>query len=363
MIIGCTKKLQSELGITVEHNNEDNDFYSWSANVITIKRRKTVVVVNDSNRFGFVLYGLKAKDFKIIDKLIVEGIRNSLKAEKIKEEIIEQYLKEAGTICFSKTRGPKCVARLNKACQRVSLYEEVLEIANIYQSESTKIINNDFVGGDKDCYMHPYELLMKDFKLVYGEAIVKCRAANLLVNLNLGSYIAKRSIMTPIDINFKQLHYILQSAFNWRECHLHEFNVVNEKCECVLNVISEFDEMVGLRQDCKMALESEIFISDYIKDGFRIFYCYDFGDNWQHEIIIKGTIDDYNNNYVICVEGVGDAPPEDVGGILGYEEFLEIMADPNNPEYEEMKRWSAGQLYRKFDVELINRRLKYVLRR
>lgn len=363
MIIGCTKKLQSEIGRTYEYNNEDNDLYSWSANLITIKRRKAVVVVNDSNRFGFVLYGLKAKDFKIIDKLIIEGIRNSLKKEKIKEEVIEQYLKEAGEINFSRTRGPRFVARLNKACECVGFCEELLDVENIYQSEATMTINSDFIKVDKDCYMHPYELLVKDFKLAYGDAIIKCRAANLLINLDLGKYVAKRNIITPIDINFKQLHYILQNAFAWEDYHLHEFNVINEEGKCVLNVISDFDEIIELRQDCKMALETEVFVSDYVKAGFRILYCYDFGDNWQHEIIIQGTIDDYNKNYIICVEGVGDAPPEDVGGIPGYEEFLEIMADPNNSEYEEMKRWVGGKFYRKFDIDLVNRRLKHIIRR
>jgi len=60
--------------------------------------------------------------------------------------------------------------------------------------------------------------------------------------------------------------------------------------------------------------------------------------------------------------GEGNAPPEDVGGIPGYEEFLKIMGDPNHVEYETMLEWAQSQWYRNFDVELINKRLENVLR-
>ena len=70
-----------------------------------------------------------------------------------------------------------------------------------------------------------------------------------------------------------------------------------------------------------------------MKEGFSIRYCYDFGYGWQHDIILEDIMFDCDKNHPICIEGVGDAPPEDVGGILGYEEFLEIMANTKHPEY------------------------------
>jgi len=82
MIIGCTKKLQDEMGITADSGHEEKDLFCWSAHLVTVNRRKAVVVVNDSNRFGFVLYGLKAKDFKRMDELILQGIRSILKMKR-----------------------------------------------------------------------------------------------------------------------------------------------------------------------------------------------------------------------------------------------------------------------------------------
>jgi len=364
MIIGCTKKLLDEMGITAESSHEEKELFCWSAHLVTVNRRKAVVVVNDSNRFGFVLYGLKAKEFKKINELIVQGIRRCLQNEKIKEEIIDGYLREAGAVSFSKTKGPKYVSRLNKACELVGFFEDLLDLSDIYQNKVTDIINNDLIKVDKKSdYEHPCDLLLKDFKEAHGDSIVKCEAALLLVKLNLGAYTAERRIITPIDIDFKGLHEILQVAFDWKEYHLHKFNVINEKGKCVINLIGEHEEIFEVRQDCMVAQESEVLIKDYMKDGFKLLYYYDFGDNWQHEITVKDIIPDYDKNFPICLEGMGDAPPENVGGIPGYEEFLEIMGDPKHSRYKEIMGWAESQWYRKFDIELVNKRLRYTLRR
>ena len=75
-------------------------------------------------RYGFVLHGLKANDFKHLNELLIQGIRNCIRDEKIKSEIIERYLKVAGELVFSKTRGAKYVARLNKACNQVNIFDD-----------------------------------------------------------------------------------------------------------------------------------------------------------------------------------------------------------------------------------------------
>ncbi len=77
---------------------------------------------------------------------------------------------------------------------------------------------------------------------------------------------------------------------------------------------------------------------------------------------IRGTNPNYDKHYPVCLMGEGNAPPEDVGGISGYEDFLEIMADPNHVEYGDMQKWTQSQWYRNFNMEFINRRLKNILR-
>lgn len=62
MQIGCTKKLQDYLKEKISPVDVTIDpFFSWSASLVTVNRRKTIVIVNDYSRCGFVLYGVKAK--------------------------------------------------------------------------------------------------------------------------------------------------------------------------------------------------------------------------------------------------------------------------------------------------------------
>ena len=88
-------------------------------------------------------------------------------------------------------------------------------------------------------------------------------------------------------------------------------------------------------------------------------YTYDFGDNWQHYIEVESVIDDYDKNYPVCLAGEGNAPPEDVGGEYGYEEFLTIMADKKHPEHDQMAAWAASQGYKDFNIEQVNRAIRY----
>lgn len=105
-----------------------------------------------------------------------------------------------------------------------------------------------------------------------------------------------------------------------------------------------------------MKYEIGIRISEYIPCNIK--YNYDFGDNWQHYIEVEKIIDNYDKNYSICIDWEGNTPPEDVGGEDGYEEFLEIIGNKNDPEHEGMVNWGKYQGYEDFDIELTNMRLK-----
>ncbi len=364
MQICCTKKLQDEMGLVLKNETEEEDFFCWSAHFIIVNRRKTIVMVNDSNRFGFVLYGLKAKQFKNLNKLLIIGIKNCLRDEKIKEEIVDKYLESGGDLILSKTRGSKYVGRLNKACELTKSLQHKLELSEIFQTSVTRRINKDLIKMSKESdYYYPYELLSKDLKMFAGEAIIRCEAVDLIIKLKLYPQIAWRRIITPINTTFEELHEILQVAFDWKDCHLYEFNIIDESGQCVLNVISEFEEVYEDSQECKILLDSQVDISEYINQKYRIVYCYDYGDNWEHEITIQGVNVNYDKNYPTCIMGDGNTPPEDVGGIIGYKEFLKTMSNPNHIEYENTKRWAQGQRYKDFDAASVNRRLKNVLRR
>jgi len=78
-----------------------------------------------------------------------------------------------------------------------------------------------------------------------------------------------------------------------------------------------------------------------VKQGFKRFtYDYDFGDCWSHDIIIgKSREGNAGLDYPIFVAGEGRCPPEDIGGLWGFKDFLEVMKDPDHPEHDEMFEW------------------------
>lgn len=84
MLIQCTKKLLDQLNIKPSVKVEENPLFSWHANLITLNSRKTVILVNDRNRYIVVLYDVKIWDFKNINKLIIEAVKEAFKSASIK---------------------------------------------------------------------------------------------------------------------------------------------------------------------------------------------------------------------------------------------------------------------------------------
>ena len=95
-------------------------------------------------------------------------------------------------------------------------------------------------------------------------------------------------------------------------------------------------------------------ISDVLpKSGerFQIKYEYDFGDSWHHEILFEGCLPTSKGvRYPVCIEGERACPPEDVGGVGGYAEYLEILVDVDDDRHEDMLRWRGKFDPEKFDA-------------
>ena len=108
--------------------------------------------------------------------------------------------------------------------------------------------------------------------------------------------------------------------------------------------------------------EEKISISKIAKTGrkVRFIYEYDFGDSWQHEILLEKILEpEPNVAYPRCIEGARACPPEDVGGIWGYGDFLVAISDPNHEDHDEMLEWIGGEFDpEKFSVDEVNRELK-----
>jgi hypothetical protein len=130
---------------------------------------------------------------------------------------------------------------------------------------------------------------------------------------------------------------MFQAAMGWTDSHLHMFRVEGA--------------VYGMRfDDCpEDELDETAFtvIGTVGKVG-RFFYDYDFGDSWSHEVVVEEvTAWPYGLKHAVCLDGQRACPPEDVGGVGGYAEFLEVLSDPDHDDHEHYVGWSGGN----FDPE------------
>jgi Plasmid pRiA4b ORF-3-like protein len=157
-----------------------------------------------------------------------------------------------------------------------------------------------------------------------------------------------RRLLVPTNLNLGDLHYIIQIAMGWTDSHLHQFFVG--------------DKTYGVpHPDMDWVLDEDRVQLARIVPGekFKFRYEYDFGDSWSHLILIEKLLPaEPGKSYPICVKGKGCCPPEDCGGVWGFAEFVEVMADPEHPEHEELKEWYGGDFDPEaFDIDEVNRML------
>jgi hypothetical protein len=158
-----------------------------------------------------------------------------------------------------------------------------------------------------------------------------------------------RRILVPSHITLGELHEVLQNAMGWTNSHLHEF-VVGKRSFGPPVMGLEAEDESGVRLDEWLA-----------KPKDQMTYVYDFGDDWQHQVLLEKVLEpEPGVRYPVLVAGKRAAPPEDVGGVFGYAEFLDALADPSHPEHEEYLDWVGdGFDPEAFDVEEANRALEY----
>lgn len=150
--------------------------------------------------------------------------------------------------------------------------------------------------------------------------------------LNVADPEVWRQILVPSQFTFHQFHQIIQEAFGWEDSHLYEFRPKGRRGGLTIGLSGyEGDEDVT---ESAGVLLSEIFT----KPRQKLMYNYDFGDGWAHEITLE-KITDSNSLIADCIGGKGICPPEDCGGPFGFKEMKDILKDPKNPEYKEMRVW------------------------
>ncbi|MFH1456687.1 MAG: plasmid pRiA4b ORF-3 family protein [Patescibacteria group bacterium] len=149
-----------------------------------------------------------------------------------------------------------------------------------------------------------------------------------------------RRIAVSQDYSFFDLHVAIQDAFGWYDQHLHQFFTDspfkrNSQYERIALPLPDDDEIEDVID------ERKIKVSKYLgKPGDTIFYEYDFGDSWMHEVKVEKVIKpESKTKYPQILGGANACPPEDCGGIGGYEYLLAVLGNPKDNEHQDMLDW------------------------
>lgn len=169
-----------------------------------------------------------------------------------------------------------------------------------------------------------------------------------------------RRLQVPGNANLDWLHAVLQVAIGWTNSHLHQFKIGDECYSDTRHHFAEFEGDPEILEARKFTLQQ---IAPLEKNAFR--YEYDFGDSWEHQITVEKIQppDAAAATTALCLDGARACPPEDCGGIWGYENLQKILKNPKHPEHKTMKDWVGRRLDAEaFDVAKTNlwlRKLKW----
>ena len=147
----------------------------------------------------------------------------------------------------------------------------------------------------------------------------------------------RRIELSPLTL-LEDLHYIIQDSMGWTDSHLHYFKKGNV-CYQPEEQLQEEDEVYGYR--IENVDYTNIKLSDILtKEKDKMTYMYDFGDSWEHEVVLEKIIaTDKELSDPVCTGGKRACPPEDCGGVPGYMRLLEILQNPKDKEYKIYMEW------------------------
>ncbi len=165
-----------------------------------------------------------------------------------------------------------------------------------------------------------------------------------------------RRLLVDESMTFEKLHIVIQVAMGWEFAHLYQFKVG----KFFITELSPEDGFDVFDQE-KYFPANEVHLVHFgFKPGDKFRYIYDFGDDWEHVIEVEKRLPrDPSMHYPVCVAGKRNCPPEDAGGVWGYQAKLDILKDPTHPDYEFVAEWMGEDFDPEyFDLEETNEALR-----
>jgi hypothetical protein len=150
-----------------------------------------------------------------------------------------------------------------------------------------------------------------------------------------------RTIEVPGKSSLEDVHFAIQAAMGWTSSHLHLFAIGGTSYGMV--DVDGADEL-------ELEDERDVRLEDLAASGASFRYEYDFGDGWEHDVVVKQVTPATKAPPSRCTAGARACPPEDCGGAGGYQELLEALANPAHEEHADMVTWSGNFQPERFSV-------------
>lgn len=219
---------------------------------------------------------------------------------------------------------------------------------------------------------------------------VKRRSYIIRIELEGSDPTIWRRVIIPAEITFRRLHDVIQSVTNFQSgsrnpaYHLYEFDLSQEnmmvtsdeekyqshqhfkknkdlykkRLKAMAPEMQKLEKVHHDRLSITVRKPSYVKIDSYLEKYEEIKYRYDFSDDWCFIIKLEEVVDDYYFGYPTLLDGEETAPPEDVGGIIGFYTFKEIYEDEYHPDHQKVKEWWTLSEYREYNLDFINSILK-----
>lgn len=182
-----------------------------------------------------------------------------------------------------------------------------------------------------------------------------------------------RRFIIPAETNFKRLHDAIQIVMLWDDSHLAKFE--NDLRKPTFRFVLSSDEVEEYKARLAYfkskpqleAFEQQIYemyrqlsirqmknvkLPAVIESNPTLYYTYDYGDDWRHELTLEKVIDDYPYPYPMVTEWEGETPFEDVGGMAGNQMIQDILNNLSHPQHEEYV--GASQEVQSYQEDRIN---------
>lgn len=198
-----------------------------------------------------------------------------------------------------------------------------------------------------------------------------------------------REVIMPANASFYRLHQIIQKTSNFlshsqKPYHLYEFDMPDllvtsdsehyqEHKHYIKNKdmyekrllempeeFQEFQKSYNKNLEKPVRMPDRLLIDKYLEQYKEIKYVYDFGDYWCFKISLVKIVEDYYFGYPSLLDGAYSAPPEDVGGLGGFYDFLKAYRNKKHPEHEDTIKWVEQVKFKEYDFDYINQQLKSI---